>query len=649
MNIQPINEISFGRKLREYEKPEYSAAVKEGLAALGKELDIIVHSSNTPSAKNYDTGVGSSCSVYAEEKFYPFLEMHGFSKIQAEPDGLRKASSPTSVPRSQRHRANGSPYESDTFAKNILMIPLEKLVTPEYGNILSKKTYNRIVNSRHNKSSNKVDYHHVMKEYDRALSEAYKTYKTKVSKLNTIKPQQAEEIQKMVDSFWDFEVAKGADLETNAIFTVLTKIYGNDDWAKWSKRIDRRLFSPRAGEEEKAKARIAELKAKHRDEIDFFLFKQMLVDRARKETAGKTNLKTIGDAMVAFSYVDVWANQDLFLKDLSLGCPPDYFSKDGQAWGFAMLKPETLFDKDGSLGKGGKLLHKKYQTMFEDNPGGVRIDHIIGLVDPFVYSKKPTEAKAGRLYSSPDNQKLKQYTKKTTAEYANIVEKIVIAAAKSVGMNSKAIIAEDLGTVTKPTADVIKHLKLRGIAVTEFTNTEKNNIYRGKNVPKRKVIMVGSHDNPAFVKWTDDLFKNKTELAKHAQAVAADILPPETSELTRKRYINSLIKDKEKFRTAKFAELFTSKAKEVQVFFTDFFGMKQRYNLPGTNGDHNWTLRIPQSFERTYHENLEHNRGLNMPEVIAIAIRQKGKAFADKHSALLRNLDKFKNILKEKD
>ena len=36
-----------------------------------------------------------------------------------------------------------------------------------------------------------------------------------------------------------------------------------------------------------------------------------------------------------------WQNQDLFMKDFALGCPPDYFSKDGQRGGFAVLNPKS--------------------------------------------------------------------------------------------------------------------------------------------------------------------------------------------------------------------------------------------------------------------------------------------------------------------
>ena len=59
----------------------------------------------------------------------------------------------------------------------------------------------------------------------------------------------------------------------------------------------------------------------------------------------------IADRQVAFSDRDNWAYKSLFLDGWCLGCPPDYFSKDGQAWGFSVVDPDKMFNDDGSLGK----------------------------------------------------------------------------------------------------------------------------------------------------------------------------------------------------------------------------------------------------------------------------------------------------------
>ena len=96
---------------------------------------------------------------------------------------------------------------------------------------------------------------------------------------------------------------------------------------------------------------------------------------------------------------------------------------------------------------------------------------------------------------------------------------------------------------------------------------------------------------------------------------------------------------------ASFAELFTSKARKVQIFFTDFFGIGKTYNVPGSKKDC-WTLRLTPDYENLYYENLQKGLGINLPEVIARAIRQRGEDFSTEHTKLLRKLDFFTNLLK---
>lgn len=76
------------------------------------------------------------------------------------------------------------------------------------------------------------------------------------------------------------------------------------------------------------------------------------------------------------------------------------------------MNPEKLYKADGSLDEGGILMKNLFKKMFKENPGGVRIDHIVGLIDPWVYKagKKPKiEQGAGRLFSSPEHPELSKF------------------------------------------------------------------------------------------------------------------------------------------------------------------------------------------------------------------------------------------------
>ncbi len=623
---------NFSRRLREDEKQEYTKSIQEGLKVLDKELGIIVHNSTTPSKELENTGIGSLLSENARANFIPLLATHGFSKIQQEPDNLRRSWNP-------------SPYSPLTNGKNIYMIPLEKLATSEYANILPLSALNYIVENRPNKEDNKVDFNYVVDMYDRALNIAYSSFQ----RLNAENTDPESPIGKLATEFDTYKTQNVEEEEPQAIFEILAKEHKSDDWKTWNK-TDRNLYNAKTEKQtKKAEARLNEIREKYAREIDFYYFKQMIAEReieAAKATNEEAGIRILGDSPIAFTPVEEWQNQGIFLKDIALGCPPDYFSADGQRWGFAVIDPETIFNKDGSLGEGGKLMQKRYEKMFQSSSGGARIDHIIGLIDPFVYSTKEnkmTPENSGRLYSSPNHKMLGKYAKTTDEEYAAILTKIVIPAAEKFGLTKDDIICEDLGEVTEPVARVMKNLELSGISVTQFD-------YRGKDTAPEKVIMLGSHDNPSFIEYTKNLFKaaqndvaGKEKLQEKAHKLAEDTI--EDGEDIGD-YEAEIASSKKSFMLASFVELFTSPAKRIQVFFTDFFGIGKTYNKPGETEDC-WTLRMPDDIESEYEKNLRNGKGFNLPEIIARAIRTKGRDVAQNNAELLENLDKFAKILKD--
>ena len=606
MRVQKADMVSFCRKPNQAEMKVYTQSVNQGLNLLGKQMDIIIHNASAPAVRNENTGIGSLFSKTVQTKLIPFLRAHGFSGIQQEPNSMRKV-------------LDNSPYAPESNAKNVFMIPLEKLASDEYGNILSKKTFNDIV--KNNPNSDEVDYRYVREKYDIALKEAYNNSKNS-------------------PEFIKYLNEKEPELEKAAIFHILDKKYQEQPWNE----LDNNLYN--TADKEGAQARIKELKEKYRDDYNLFIFNQMILDKETKAANllnKKHGIKVIGDSPVAQSAVDEWVNKDLFLEGKAIGCPPDSFSSDGQRWGFKYYKPEELFNKDGSLGKAGEILKKKYEDYFANFPGGIRIDHIIGLIDPFIYtveSKKMTPENSGRIFSVPG-----EYQKHSLDEYAEILTKIVLPAAEKHGLDKSSIICEDLGDLTDPVREIMKKYELPGIAVTQYD-------YRGKDVPEKNIIMIGSHDNQSFSEYVDNLFanrynndENKFKFERKIGWLAEDTACRHHNHEQRHRYFEGIKNDKSKFMAASFAELFTSPAKRIQIFFTDLFGIAKTYNRPGTvNG--NWSLRLGENFEDDYYKAASENKAPNFPQAIATALRHRG---LDKgNEELMNNLDNSAKIIQEK-
>ena len=639
MRITGINSSDnkvFGRRLNEKEMQVYTNALNKGLMLLNKRVDIIIHNSAAPSSAKENPGIGTLFSRTVQEKLIPFLKAHGFSGIQQEPNNLRKMGDP-------------SPYAPESSAKNIFMIPLEKLTTEKYGKILPKWLFDDIVAKA--PKGEKVDYKYVNEKYDTALKTAYKNLK----KCNTLKSE-----------FEAFKKQNKDDLIKAAIFRILDKKY-HRSWSEWD-GIDKALFSTTSEYGiDAAQNRFAEIKNIYKDEIDYFLFQQFLIDKENlvsNKLAEKTGVKIIGDSPVASPSADEWINQNLFLKGKAIGCPPDYFSKEGQRWGFGYFNPKYIFNPDGTLGQAGKVLKAKYDQFFSSFPGGLRIDHVIGLVDPFIYTVKDakmTAQNSGRIYSVAGE------FKKKPEEYSNIMEKIILQSAKEHGMDKKDIICEDLGEKTEPTQMVMDKLGLSGISVTQFD-------YRGKDTPHRNTIMIGSHDNESFLEYTDKLFdkvsgmnineksafgkfiiavKNKLNIKSNEDLVhfmrktkllAEDTAPRDASKEEIREYKKQIRTDKNKFISAGFAELFTSPARRVQIFFADFWGLGKTYNRPGTSSG-NWELRIPSDFEQSYYKAVSEGKAPNLADAVSTALKQKG---LDKnYPELIKDLDESARILAE--
>ena len=632
MRIQKVdNSLTFTRKPNQKEMQIYTSSVNEGLKLLGKQVDVILHNASAPAVKSENTGIGSLFSRTTVTKLFPFLKSHGITGIQQEPNGLRKV-------------MDNSPYAPESNAKNIFMIPLEKLTTEEYGNILSKKTFDTIVNN--NPSGDEVNYPYVRKMYDIALREAYNNGKDskEFAEFKTTREQDYEQsaiyrvlskINGIDNSFWG-----QGDSYTEKDYKAVSKIAGEKDWDK----IDRNLYANKNSKE--SQARIAELKEKYKDDYDYFLFQQMILEKENEKSnklAQETGIKIIGDSPVAPTDVETWVNKNLFLKGMAIGCPPDYFSKTGQRWGFKYYDPEKIFNKDGSLGEAGKAMQKKYEEYFASFPGGIRLDHVIGLIDPFIYtlnSKNMTSSNSGRIYSIFSGR----YQKKNDEEYAALFNKIIIPAAEKYGLKKSSIICEDIGDKTKPVKNVMKRLDLSGISITQFDD-------RGAKAPEKNVIMIGSHDNNSFIEFINDLFNFKNDAAKEARFMkktkflAEDTAPKGATEEEKKQYIKELRTDKKKFLAAGFAELFASPAKRIQIFFSDFWGLGKTYNRPGTTQG-NWALRLGENFEEDYYKAAAEGKAPNLADAIARALRHRG---LDKgNEELMKNLDNSAKIISEK-
>lgn len=615
---------------------EYKQLVSDALKVLGKKhMALICHGVSFPALEGENTGFGTYNSNAAKKLF----EFVGgiFNVIQLGPNGKTKSSDP-------------SPYTGTVFSQNPLFVDLKSLTENKWHKLLSIETFNKIVESNPKKGENRAAYSYAIEAYKEAFDEIYKNY----LKLNDKNFKKEFDNFKKENAYW---------LDTDALYEALSIENNSEYWPKWKCELDKNLFYK--ADKKEADKRIDEINKKYKDVIEEYKLIQFILAKQGQETkeyTKKNGLKMIADRQVAFSDRDCWAYQFLFLDGWSLGCPPDYFSKDGQAWDFNVMDPEKLFNPDGSLGKGGELLKKLYLKMFKENPGGVRIDHTVGLIDPWVYKKgcKPKVAEgAGRLYSSPNHPELSKYSIISNEDtdpnfkpdeekwvrnlsdeqiklYGRMIEKIVIQSAIEAGLDKSAIVAEDLGTLTNPVVKVMEKYELAGMKLVQFViATEPDHPYRCKNIVPNSWAMTGTHDNRPIRLWAKDMINTEAD-TPHVNNLMADLY----CEFDGQDMIRHKLYTDDKFLAfSKLVEVFASRAENIQIFFTDFFGIQDTYNVPGTSGDKNWSLRIPDNFEEVYYNNLQSFEALNLPLALSYAIKARGREFANQNRELLEKLE----------
>lgn len=622
---------------------DLNQAIKDALSSLGKEdLSLIVHGSSFPSLPGWDTGFGSPYGEAAKQ-LISYLKTFGFNSIQLGPGGKTKF-------------IDSSPYVSTTFSGNPLFIDLHQLVEES---LLKECTVESIC---HNNPSleeagqkHRTAYEYIYQQQADALKQAYGNFE----KLNDTKLKTEFEKFCKSNQHW---------LENDALYEALSEIHQNDYWPNWSSDLDKRLLNPHSeSEQQQAKTRVEEIQKSQKGIIQQYKFEQWLLDRQKKSFLSwvkEQGVLLIADRQVGFSERDVWAYQTLFLQGWSLGAPPDYFSKDGQAWAMPMLNPELIFNEDGSLGPAGDFLKAIFDKTFSENPGGVRIDHIIGLIDPWVYpTKKHPKAEdgAGRLFSSPEHPDLAKFSKingeqlnhsfesfheervqhlsdDNVKHYGQMIQ-LVLDCAKTHAVPLNSIICEDLGTLTAPVKAVLENFALSGIRVTQFVEPEKDDhLYRGKNSAEKHWMMAGSHDNEPLYRWIKGLYSENRQHS-HVAQLKQDLQSHGSLASTFELPFGTMPHDSKAFLLAKYAELFASPSKHIQIFFSDFFGIDGLYNRPGRGGKKNWSLRVPNDYNTYYAEQLARQAALNLPLVLHLAMASRLPAQASEQD--LKQLDKL--------
>jgi 4-alpha-glucanotransferase len=278
-------------------------------------------------------------------------------------------------------------------------------------------------------------------------------------------------------------------------------------------------------------------------------------------------VEVMGDLpfMVGRDSSDVWAHQDEFRDDCSVGAPPDAFSEDGQEWGL----PPYHWERMRKNGYAWLRRRARYTGSLYDR---FRIDHLIGFYRTYMRPIAALRNEKGKLAPG-------FFDPAVEAEQLAHGERVLTAMREGARETGSELIAEDLGVIPDAVRKSLGKLSVPGYKVLIW---EKDGaVFRdpAKFSPV-SVACFGTHDTDPVAAWWEGLdaaeraaVKKLPLLAPHEKSLG-DAFTPEVHR-------------------ALLDQLCAAGSDLVLLLLQDVLGTRDRINTPGTSNALNWTLRLP--------------------------------------------------------
>lgn len=348
-----------------------------------------------------------------------------------------------------------------------------------------------------------------------------------------------------------FRVEQGHWLPDYLLFRALKEAHHLDWWKGWGDEL--RMRRPEALE-----------RARHEQAgaIAFFEYVQWLAFRqlaAARAEAARHGIALAGDLpfMVAEDSADVWARQDEFDLDATVGVPPDAFSAEGQDWGLPVYRWDVLAARDFDW---LRLRGARSAQLFDL----VRIDHVVGFY---------------RTYARPRDMRTPYFV--PAEEPAQRAQgEAVMNAFRAAGVD---LCAEDLGVVPPFVRHSLTAIGVPGYRVFRWEKDDQ--VFRDPDRwPQLSLATTGTHDTEPLAVWWDHLPDHERQAARAIPALQ------HLSDDEAARFCPAV-------HQAILEAVYRSGSDLLVLPVQDVFGHRERINLPGTVGPDNWSYRMPWTVE----------------------------------------------------
>jgi 4-alpha-glucanotransferase len=434
-----------------------------------------------------------------------------------------------------------------------------------------------------------VQYREVKKLKRQLLSAAFKTFRSRSADKSRSK------------AFSDFESANADWLPDYAMHRALVSWHEErEDSDQWP-REHRSATAVRVWTESltpTSKRHLRDLRRFH-TYVQWIAYSQWLAVRAYAEREG---VALMGDIPVGVSRnsADVWRESAIFdLKHCS-GAPPEkafkadtFTEKWGQNWGFPLYNWEHMAqDNYAWWRRRSRLLMSIFHLL--------RVDHALGFFRIYSFPWAPddnakfidlspeqvTEVTDGELPRFMDRDDTTDENREHNRQHGEKLFKMLL---EEIG--TYRLIAEDLGEVAPYVRPTLEQLEIPGFKIPQWER-QGDRLIPGQDYQRLSLATFATHDHPPIKSHWDELFlvaqsedRTLRDAAIHGMWELMEFCGQPDFKLPQPFSL--------KIHEILLRGLFASNSWIAVHMIPDLFGTEERFNVPGSAGETNWTQRMP--------------------------------------------------------
>jgi 4-alpha-glucanotransferase len=412
--------------------------------------------------------------------------------------------------------------------------------------------------------------------------------------------RRGEEDSGAATGFDNFCEAERAWLADYAFFRALMEENGNrETWDRWPEE-HRTADSAR----DWLTTQTAEVQRRFSERESFFkyvqwvAFDQWSATRTYAEERGVALMGDIPFGVNCYS-ADVYSRRDEFALDWSGGAPPEPYFKDdkftqkwGQNWGIPLYRWDVMRSRNLAWWRQRVRGVRKIFHVF-------RIDHVLGFYRIYAFPWRPgrnpeflplswdemrerTGGATPQFYPRDDTTwENCEANRREGEDYLRVVLEEA---------GDTRVVGEDLGTVPHYVRPSLRSLGVATFKIPQWENYDDGRSIPGSEYQRASVATYATHDHKplralcqeAVEKSNPDEQQARHDVAKIAE-FAGSPPPQEGTDFENNFYPRVM------------EALFRSESWIAVVMITDLLARKDRFNVPGTAANSNWSRRMQKT------------------------------------------------------